>query len=346
MRTRPRRRLVEDDGGAGGLYGAAMGEMPYGMHFGSANQLYATFVKPFTDVVKTAAGKTEELSARVQTAVRVAFEAIATTLVPALSSDYADIFAEEKRRLDAIKQRYADVYNATKGVLMGNDVLVAAFMFAPWAFLSAGMAARSPKAALSIVNVLGGGNPAIGRFVSRVQQMYGSGGSSGGDKWSRREDPGQGSWAFEGSVYLGHVVNEEAEKRPPLAQLLASDKVRAALQDSPVAKRMARDGQAIVTRTLKDVLAKAQVVLKAGSLDDLEGTLGKKLPALDALRALKGPEHDAARSEVLRRVKASMKKVYTANLTKQAQAAVNAGLAKGHPFVKAYMQAVRAVDAL
>jgi hypothetical protein len=349
MTTQLRLCLVEDDGGAGDLYGASMGEMPYGMHFGSPDKLYATFVKPFTDVVKTAAGKTAELSARAQSAVKVAFEAAATTLVPALSSDYADIFAEEKRRLDAIRQRYSDVYGATKGVLMGNDVLAAAFMFAPWAFLSAGMVARSPGAALTVVNVLGGGNPAVERFVTRVKQAYGGRSASGGDKWSRREDPGMDTWAFEGGIFLGHVINEDAageHGRPTLAQVLTSRKVRAALQNSPVVRRLAHDGQAAVKKTLHDVVAKAKVVLRARTFDDVEGVVGKKLPGLDRLRSLQGPEVDAAREEVLRRVRAAMKKVYVANLVKQAETAVKAGLPKDHPYVKAYAEAVRTIDAL
>lgn len=341
-------RLVEDDGGVGDLYGASMGEMPYGMHFGSPDKLYATFVKPFTDVVKTAAGKTAELSARAQSAVKVAFEAAATTLVPALSSDYADIFAEEKRRLDAIRQRYSDVYGATKGALLGNDVMAAAFMFAPWAFLSAGMVARSPGAALAVINVLGGGNPAVERFVARVKQTYGHGGSGSGDKWSRREDPGMDTWAFEGGVFLGHVISEDAEaqKRPALAQVLTSRKVRAALRDSPVARRLAHDGQTAIKKTLRDVVAKAKVVLRARSFEDVEGVVGRRLPGLDKLRALQGQEADAAREEVLRRVRAAMKKVYAANLTAQAEAALKAGLPKDHPYVKAYVDAVRTIDAL
>ena len=60
------RALHEDEGGGGFDYAGGMGEMPYGMHFGSPGQLYNTFVKPFVDVGKTAAGKTAELSARAQ----------------------------------------------------------------------------------------------------------------------------------------------------------------------------------------------------------------------------------------------------------------------------------------
>ena len=341
--------LREDDGG-GFDYAGAMGEMPYGMHFGSPNQLYKTFVAPFTDVIKTAAGKTAELSARVQTAVKVAFEAVATTLVPALSSDYARIFATEKQKLDSIKQRYADVYRGTSGALLGNDVLVASFMFAPWAFLSAAMVKKSPSAALAVVQVLGGGNSVIERFVSQVKQRYGGSGGSDG-KWSSRESPGADTWAFEGTQYVGCVIVEDAEggkepKRPPLAQLLTSRKLRAALESSPIARKMGSDGHNVIQATLRDVLEKAKAVLGASSIEDLERSLGKQVPALTGLKKLQDSERAQAEQEVLRRVRAAMRKVYTANLKAQAKSAIEAGLARDNPYVKAYADAIKKIEAL
>ena len=37
---------------------------PYGMHYGSGNDMYNTFIPPFVDVFQTTAGKTKELSRR------------------------------------------------------------------------------------------------------------------------------------------------------------------------------------------------------------------------------------------------------------------------------------------
>jgi hypothetical protein len=337
-----KKTLNEDD------FGGAMGEMPYGMHFGSGNQLYDTFIKPFVDVAKTAAGKTAELSARAQTAAKVAFETIATTLVPVLSSDYAEIFSAEKKQLDDIKTRYADVYRATRSAFGDNDVMVASLMFAPWAFLSAAFVKKSPAAALSFVQVLGGNNPVIGRFVSQVQSRYGSSLGGGKSNYSQREDAGSDTWAFEGSVYLGCIVEADAaaKKNPPLERVLTMPKLTALLKRSELSQRMSRDGRAIVTSTLKKVLERAQTVLTATSIDEIERAVGKKIPKAAELRKLSDEERAPIEAAVLERVRASMRKVYVANLTAQAKQAMQSGLDEGHPFIRAYATAIERIKKL
>src|SRR3990167_1642756 len=94
------------DGGAGAVMAMGAGMSPYGMHFGDGNDLYKIFIKPFTDVVQTTVGKTKELSQAAQTLTKVAFEAVATSLIPVLSSQYGEIFKKEKIAMDKIRKQY------------------------------------------------------------------------------------------------------------------------------------------------------------------------------------------------------------------------------------------------
>jgi hypothetical protein len=354
VKTEAHSRLNEDEGG-GFDYAGGMGEMPYGMHFGSPGQLYDTFVKPFVDVVKTAAGKTAELSARAQAAVKVGFEALATSVVPILSSDYGKIFADEKQKLDAIKSRYADVYSSNWSALGGNDVMVASLMFAPWAFLSAALVTRSPGAALALVQVLGGGNTGIQRFVSQAQAVYGDTKgktNAGAQFWNKREEARMDTMSFEGLVFVGYVLAEDADagdgkkKRMPLTDLLTSDRLRKALQDSPVVQRMQRDGQQIVSATLRKVLARAQGIAKAKTVEDVERAIGKQVPQLAQIKKLPAGERELAAGEVLKRVKASALKLYADGLRKQAEAAVSAGVGRNNPYVQTYVKTIKQVEAL
>lgn len=349
-----KRRLIEDEGG-GFDYASGMGEMPYGMHFGSPGQLYNTFVKPFVDVGKTAAGKTAELSARAQAAAKVGFEALATSVVPILSSDYGKIFANEKQKIDAIKQRYADVYSSNWSALGGNDVMVASLMFAPWAFLTAALVNRSPGAALALVQVLGGGNQGIERFVSQAQAVYGDTKgktNAGAQFWNKREEARMDTMSFEGLVFVGYVLAEDADasdgkkKRPPLSDLLTSDRLRKALQGSPVVQRMQRDGQQIVGATLHTVLTRAQGIAKAKTVDDIERAIGKQVPQLAQLKKLPPGEREQAATEVLKRVKTAALKFYADGLKKQAETAISAGVGRNNPYVRAYVKTIKSIDAL
>ena len=85
--------MFEDDGGYDAM-------SPYGTSFGSGQDLYNIFIKPFTDVVDTAAGEVSKASVKVQTAAKVAFETVATTFIPFLSSDYDDIWDAEAQQIE------------------------------------------------------------------------------------------------------------------------------------------------------------------------------------------------------------------------------------------------------
>lgn len=329
--------LKEDDyGGFGDISGGA----PYGMHYASKDQMYNIFVKPFADVAGVAAGKTKELSTKGQTVLKVAFETLATTLIPVLKDSYGEIFADEKEKIDRIRSEYGEVYNATWDAFKEMDVLVAAFMYRPDLFLTVQFARKAPQAAAKLLSVLSGGT--LDRVLGGILK-----GGGGGKKTDHREGPGM---PFE-SVLREKGDEKPAEKKPDnklskLEQLMAHKKVKQTLANSPKVQQMTKVGQDLVQDTLKQVFEQAQGVLGAKSLQDLQAKLGKKLPGMDKLGEVPQQERQKAEQTLLIGVKKSMKEFYTKQLEGQVKAAVEAGVPKDHPYVRDYTSVIAKIKGL
>lgn len=348
------RRMLAEDMGYGGDYaglgfGDVAGGAPYGAHFGSGEDLYKIFVKPFVDVVQVTAGKTKEMSARTQSLVKVAFEALATTLAPWLGSDYNKIFEKEKQSIDKIRSEYADVYKATWDAFNNADILISAFAYRPDLFLTAALAKTAPKAVAKLLSVLSGGT--LDKVIKQVLT----------GKKEKERRPGQAGDldAFLGKMFGdkgnsrlsdGHLREEDTEgnvQEPTgLERLVTNDKVKELLANSPKVKQLEQVGQQVVQDTLRDVFGHAQDVLTAKSLTDLQTKLGKKIPGLDKLQQVPEQERAAAEQTLLTGVKKGMKELYTKSLEAQVQTAIKAGVPQDHPFVRDYMKVISKIKAL
>lgn len=330
--------LTEDEGGGyGGDYGGlgldSMAGSPYGMHFASQDQLFKIFVKPFTDVVGVAAGKTKELSTKGQTLLKVAFETLATSLIPILKDSYSEIFADEKAKIDKIRSDYADVYGATWEAFKESDVLIAAFMFRPDLFLTAQLATKTPKVAAKLLSILSGGS--LDNLLGKLLK----GGGGGGKKHSP-EGPG---------MPLESVLREKDDEKQgdnKLAKLLSNKKIKRVLANSQKVQQMSAVGQELVKSTLKTVLTQAQGVLGAKSLQDLQSKLGKKLPGMDKLAQIPQQERQAAEQQLIVGVKKSMKEFYIKQLEAQVKSAVEAGTPQDHPYVKLYTDVISKINGM
>lgn len=325
--------LKEDMGGDyGGLGIDAMAGSPYGMHYASQDQLYKIFVKPFADVVGVAAGKTKELSQKGQTLLKVAFESIATTLVPILKDSYGEIFAKEKEEIDKIRSEYGEVYNATWEAFKEMDVLVAAFMYRPDLFMTVQFARKAPKAAAKLLSVLSGGT--LDKVLHGILKSDGGGSKGGG---------GSFPWS-EGLVREDKEQPNAAEQK--LEKLMGNKKVHKILANSQKVQQMSKVGEQLVQGTLKSVLEQAQAVLAAKSLQDVQQKLGKKLPGLDKLQQVPQQERQKAEQDLLAGVKKGMKEFYVKQLEGQVKAAVEAGVPKDHPYVKDYSAVIGKIKGL
>lgn len=331
--------LTEDDGGFGGgdsaYWDLAMADAtqnPWGVSFGSGDQLANIFIKPFTDVIQTAVGKTKELSQKGQTLVKVAFETLATTLIPVLTDSYNEIFAKEKERMDKIRQEYAEVYQANWDAFKDNDVQLVSFLYDPARFVLGKMLKKSPDVALGLISTITGGT--IDKWLDKVKEEYGIGGGEppktglqrgeGGKHKKNIEDiiPGGygGGYDF-GGMGLESVVREaeEPDKKPPLEQVLSNPKVVAAINNSKMAQKMKQEAQAAVREPLQQVFKQAQAVLGAKSIQDLQQKLGKRLKGAEQLQKIDPKARQAAEQAMLAATKKSMKAFYIKSLQQQAQ---------------------------
>lgn len=320
--------LSEDDGGfGGGMMGiGGGGDLGYGMHFGSGEDMYKIFVKPFVDVVQVTAGKSKEASQKLQTLLHVAFETIATTLIPVLSSDYKEIFAKEEERINKIKGEYTDVYKATRDAFKNHDFLCSAFFYNPTAFLTTAFVEHAPAAALNMMSVLSGGT--IDKELMGIKKQFSGGGGKKHEAVMREDEEGQPS------------------KLSQFSQALTSKELMGKLSQSPVVQKMEHEGMQAVRQTLSDVYKHAKGVLSARSLEDLQKVAKKPIPGMDKLAQIPQEARQGSEQQILKGVKDSMKSFYVKSLEAQVKQYVDAGTPANHPYVADYQKVINKIKAL
>ena len=340
------RVLLEDDGGFGGdVYGDLAsfdaGMNPWGMNLGSGEDMYNVFVKPFVDVVDTAMGKGKELSQHAQTVIKVAFEAVATSIIPILSDSYTEIFSKEKERIDKIREEYKEVYQSNWDAFKDDDVMCTAFCYAPAAVLTARLAKKSPKVAIAMISALSGGT--LDPWLEKVKHAFGI---------SDDEEPPKTGLNFTdvgpGMGPIESVMREDdGEKaKPDISELLSSDKLHAKLQASPIVQKMEQEGKALVRGTLQQVFKQAQGVMKATSLQDLQNKTGTHLKGMDKLNQVPQQERQAAEQAILNSTKKAMKKFYEANLGAQVKQALKSGVPQDSPYITDIQSVINKIKGL
>lgn len=364
LREYVREVLREDgDGGytAGDIMMSDISMNPYGIHYGSGKDLYHVFVEPFTDIFKTAAGKSKEITRRALTVGKVAFETIATTIIPILRDDYKEIFDKEREALDKIKSEYAEVYNANWDAFRDPDFVLAAFWYSPALVLTTKFVRKAPDAALDLVSVLSGGT--LDDWVKKVKHTL----HIGDDKHKEFEKRHGGSKSeFNGGDYYGggelgssgvdmgyygeSVIREtdEASNDPhqKVMKILTSDKLKQKLSQSPVVRKMEQEGQKIVRHTLEGIFKQAQGVLNARSLQDLQNKTGAKLKGIEELSKVPQQERAQIEQKILQGTKGAMKEFYTKNLEGQVKQALDSGIPQDHPYVQDYQHVISKIKGL
>jgi hypothetical protein len=338
LREYIRELLTEDDGGAYGEMMDLAASSPMGMEFVGRDQLMNIFVGPFITAIGHTTGKVKEISASAISVLRIAFETIATTLIPILQSDYADIFSDEQKQLEKIRNEYGHYYQETFEALHNDDVLVAAFLYQPELFMTNSLAKRAPKAVAKTLSILSGGllDKILGNFLnpddekkktsskkafSKPSGDMGYGGMGGSDMW------------YEGLI---REDSEEKEEESPLMKLINNGKVKKLIANSDQTKKLASIGHKVVDDALQKVEQRANTVMNVKSLEELQRNLGKKIPGLEKLSKVPQQERQVAEQQLLKSVKQSIKEFYIKQLTSQIKKAVSSGVPQDHPYVKAH----------
>lgn len=308
-----------DDGGWGGV------------EFGSQKDLYNVFVKPFTDVVHTAAAETKKISQRTQGLLKITIASIVTTLIPAYRSRYDKIFAQQESEIEKIKAQYKDVYDATYTAFKDKDVVISAFLYAPALFLTTKTALNMPKVTIDLMNVLAGGS--LDSFAEKIHNAL----KFGDEKKPLDRDSGPGMW---------ESVLKESPTNQKVSKALQQKKLRQVVNNSQKTQEIQSKMKTIINGTLKKTYESAKELSNITSIEQVQKLTGKQIKGIEQLKQLNQQERKIAAGELAKATREIVKKYYVKSLTSTVKEVMKAGFEKDHPFVQAYLKTISQINSL
>lgn len=255
----------------------------------SRNDLVKAFITPFTDVANTAIGKGKEIIRRGRTLVRVAFEAVVSSILPGVEAEYGKIFEREKQDIESIRSEYKEIYDSTEKAFGKAKTL--AFFAAPGALLPY-FARGSAKKSVGILNAASGG--LVGELLEKLESA--SGGLLG------KKSRGGPSSFFERREFLGGRLYEDKEKgiEEKLKYLLENPKTRQRILDA-IEKNTAPIKEKLLAAKLKkleDSFELAKNLISAKNIDQLKKNIKDNSAKADLSKATKEIEKVAGPEEV------------------------------------------------
>lgn len=335
-------------GGGGGGGGA-----------GDPKGLYSTFISPFTDVVKTAIGKSKEAARRGWTVVNVALNTVLSTLIPGIGANYKAVFENEKKDLEKIRSKYKDVYERTNKALTSTDATVFAFLADPQAALAAFTAAKSPVIAKEALSAITGGIsdevlearlgdrfPNLGDKIERFLHDY--------EVSAERKAKLKKDWYEPAEKFL--VLYEEDKRKDDdlykaVEEILKSPEfLNDVMKDSRVKNKIEviqKDFSSINRETLEKIYSDASKVLgNSSSLEDLEKLTGKS-SELDDIKKLSGDERKKAEEEIMKNSRAAIKNFYVKMMKDKISDLVKKeGIPKDSQYVQDYIAVMNKIEKL
>lgn len=324
------------------------GASPYGMSYGSKSELVKTFVEPFTDVFKTAVGKSKEVTRRAATMLPVAVGTILTTLIPQLGMSYGDVFESERKDLEKIKSQYKDVYERTNKALSSSDAAFLAFMASPESAMAAWGLSKAPAVIGDILTIASGGISdkifekfKAANFAEAGVETQKKLAKAQGKKNSKK--PGD----FFGESLLRE--DEDYSKDEQIAKKIYSSKkfMDAVVNNSPKIKEMQQAATALYRDSLNDVYNQIDDLFsKAKTVEDIKKLTKKQTPELAEIEKLQGQEKEKAEKLLLQGARKAMKDFYIKNLTDQVEGVIKAGIPEDSQYVKDFRQTIQKIKAL
>ena len=327
LREYIRLTLNEDDFG-----GFDVGDMasPWGMSFGSQEDLFNVFVRPFTDVAKTASAEIQKSSRR----LAPIFEALMTTIFPFLSSDYKQVFEKQDAAIKNIKAKYKDVYDSTWSAFKDHDVLMTAFLYSPSSTITSAIVRNAPVATVSLLNILAGNR--LKGFLGKVKEKF----SLGDIRKPLSGDTGPG--IPEGIIREAGKDNKNADTNK-LVKVLTQPGVKKAVAESQTTKAIETTTQKVVGATLAALVKKAHDLDGVTSLVALQNMLGKKIPGVEKLEQLPQDQRVQLEKQLIGKLQGATKSFFKKNLQSVVKKAMSGGIPANHPFVQAYQKTIASI---
>lgn len=300
---------------------------------GTSSELFNTFIKPFTDVIGTAVGKTKEAMRSGVTLLQVSFETLMTTLVPFLTDSYDEIFAKEKADLQKIRSEYQQYYDSTAKALGSPDASLLAFMAFPGATLTGKFVKDSPKVAKGILSVATGG------MSDKIL------GNEGGGFKSSRKGPGD---IFDSYIRAYNQLLSEDDKtkdKDTLSSRIGSKKLIDAIIDrSPTMKSAEKEALQLYRTNLAKRIEPILSILDADSIEELSKVLKKPLTEPDLSEL--DPDKKISAMEMQKKSFESIKNTAVQAAMQQIEShimPVRQKFGDDHPYVQGYTQVLQAI---
>lgn len=342
LREYVKRVLTEDDG----FVAATDGGSPYGVSWGSGEDLFNTFVGPFVDVFKTAAGKSKEIAQRVKTLVLVSFKVVLSALIPVLAQTYADVFDEEKKKIDKIRGEYKEVYDRTESALKSGDAGMLAFMASPAVVVGALAAKKGPGVAKEVLSGLTGG--LSDDLAEKIKEKAIQAGRwSLGEKKNGNREKTEESFTLSSTRKIRLTEEDETKSKVTPEKIFKSKKFINKALENPKVLELQRVATETYRASLKEIYTQAENLLRnAKTVDDLEKFAKKKIPEAEKVRSLQGEERVKAEKMLIDGVRKAMKEFYVKSLTDQVNTVMRDGIPEESQFVQDYRSMIQKIEAL
>lgn len=348
LREYVKRVLTEDEGDVAAMTGdIGLGaESPYGISFGSREDLISTFVTPFTDVFKTALGKTKEITRKSATLLWVGLQTVLTTLLPFWAYDYKSVFDAEKDDIDKIREQYRDVYERTDQALASNDAALLAFMASPAAVLSVWAAKKTPGATLEILSAVTGGiSDKIYDSIASKFKMLDSASLTAKTSKTKSKSPSD--------VFEAHILEQGDKKKVSPKDVLKNKEFLEKALSAPAAKEMQEKATKIYKKTLNDVYKQASDKLSAKSIEDFEKLINPKAKGaadvkkkISDIKKMPPEEQKKAVQMLIDGSKKATKDFYVKNLSDHLVKVLEAGIPEESQYVKDYKSTISKIKSL
>jgi hypothetical protein len=327
---------------------------PGGHGGGKKGAMYMTFISPFVDVVKTAAGKAKELARESITTIQVALSVVLTTLIPALNARYDKIFSDRDKDIAKIRNEYKDVYERTNKALSSTDATVMAFLAAPQTMLAAWAASKSPAVTKGILSTLTGGMSDELFNKAMSAKFKNSDWESKLKKLFQDEDVRGVRSKKEGRNKSGLLLKEadDVPEEVKYAQYLLKNPEfhELALKKSGVLDDLKKVGE-FTTKAYRNTLVlltkdAEESLGSSATFESLEKLSGKRAEELDDVRNLKGPERKNADEIILKNSKDAIKNFYVTKLEGEVSKMKKDGVPEDSQIVKDYLSAIQKIKSL
>jgi hypothetical protein len=376
LRAAIRRILSEDDGGGGygggeyAGYGSDMGMWGGGGHGGMnthfltgprLKKVFDAFTAPFQLLYAGA----KEAFVHVEALAHIAFETVATSIIPFLQSEHDATIARRNEKIKQIDSKYAPVKKAVGDAFATTDFKFISFCMYPAAYITMPFLLKSPEVGYGIVKFVAG---------STVDDLH----KSAQNWWDKTQEYYYYRLMYPTSGYgyretlqrpVGALLREadepmsEEEARKKAKELTAkklAKSVQKALKD-PKVKEMQQEASEAMTGHLSELKSQVTKALAEAStvqgLDKMsKGKLSSEYKQAEAEfekkktgtvdKESEGKAKKSLEEMLVTTTRKTIKSLYIKGLTAEVSQMLSAGLPANHPAVAEYKKLIEEIKAL